>query len=825
MASAVGGAALGAVLQEALVGILKIVNVGRKYPSTLETNISTLEAMRPLVHEIVRYNQELDRPAAEVETLAREMRAGEELVRRYSNKSLWKFLCFPYYQMKLQEGDESLRRTLSVDVQAQMARDLKEVLKKITDVLMILSEQFGPRNYCLGTALYGIPENPEFTVGLDKLLNQLKFDLLKGSEPFLNLTGFGGSGKTTLAQKLCWDPEVLGKFKKNIFFATFSKTPNLKIIVEKLFEHFGQPKSEFQSNEDPGYKLRNMLKQVGESPIMLVLDDVWPGSECLVEKFKVPISGIKILVTSRVKLDLESCISYRLEKLSHEDSMTLFRRYSQLKDTGPQNDLADQAVRCCGGLPLPLQIIGSKLRGKPIEFWQIKVNELSRGNSLLDSDDEVLAFLQKCLDDLEDKSVVKECFMDLGLFPEDQMIPVSALFDIWTELHNFDEEFCAMPYIYDLTSRNLSTVLVTRKVASEADNYYNNHFLMQHDLLRDLAIHLSNKKPMEQRENLIIDINKNNHRELWSEPKKQGIISRISHQLSIILKQKQVTARSVSISSGEAFTSKKWSMKPARAEVLVLNIGGNDYSLPDFIKYMRKLKVLILINYSFHPSQIHSFELLGSLPNLKRIRLQRVSVPSLCKLKNLRKLFLYMCDTSQAFKSNTSIKDALPNLVDMSIDYCKDLKALPVGFCDITSLGKLSITNCHNFSGLPHDLGNLENLQVLRLNNCTDLVDIPVSVKMLQKLSLLDMSYCIKLFRLPEEVGELSNLSKLYMAGCSRLSELPTSVTKLVKLRKVICDEEIGILLREYFDHAANTPSIEMTKDDNNFNLNWLFGQ
>ncbi|XP_028779381.1 uncharacterized protein LOC114735794 [Neltuma alba] len=130
------------------------------------------------------------------------MRAGEELVRRYSNKSLWNFLCFPYYQKKLQERDESLRRTLSVDVQAQMARDVKEILKKMTDLPMSPSEQSG--------LLYGTPENPDFTVGLDKLLNQLKFDLLKGSDPFLNLTGFGGSGKTTLAKKLCWDPVVLG---------------------------------------------------------------------------------------------------------------------------------------------------------------------------------------------------------------------------------------------------------------------------------------------------------------------------------------------------------------------------------------------------------------------------------------------------------------------------------------------------------------------------------------------------------------------------------------------------------------------------------------
>jgi hypothetical protein len=38
----------------------------------------------------------------------------------------------------------------------------------------------------------------------------------------------------------------MGIFKENIFFVPVSKTPNLKVIVDRLFHHRGQQVSEFE---------------------------------------------------------------------------------------------------------------------------------------------------------------------------------------------------------------------------------------------------------------------------------------------------------------------------------------------------------------------------------------------------------------------------------------------------------------------------------------------------------------------------------------------------------------------------------------------------
>ncbi|KAK2421333.1 putative disease resistance protein [Trifolium repens] len=55
----------------------------------------------------------------------------------------------------------------------------------------------------------------------------------------------------------------------------------------------------------------------------------------------------------------------------------------------------------------------------------------------------------------------------------------------------------------------------------------------------------------------------------------------------------------------------------------------------------------------FHFAELENFEILRCLPKLRRIRLQQVSVPSLCKLNNLQKLSLYNCKRRLDFQSDT----------------------------------------------------------------------------------------------------------------------------------------------------------------------------
>ena len=88
------------------------------------------------------------------------------------------------------------------------------------------------------------------------------------------------------------------------------------------------------------------------------------------------------------------------------------------------------------------------------------MKECSKAASIL-ANCEVLTCLQSSVDALNDNAAAKECYKDLGAFPEDQKIPATTLSDMWVELHKLDEN-SAIANLYELADRNLVDLVVTR---------------------------------------------------------------------------------------------------------------------------------------------------------------------------------------------------------------------------------------------------------------------------------------------------------------------------------------------------------------------------
>ncbi|KAM1073582.1 hypothetical protein PS2_018312 [Malus domestica] len=750
---------------------------------------STLDSLQPLIKDIEKYNSKEG-----LENYAIQMEEGAKLVQKCSKVGLWRKHT---YTKKLSQLDKSLRRVFDV-LKRQGMRDARETLVSLRSIQTVLSrieESLKMKNNLpeMVKCSSAVPEAPSVTVGLDLPLKELKMKLLKDEQvSMLVLTAAGGCGKTTLAKMFCQDQEVKDTFKNNIFFVNVSKKPNLDLIVHELYQRKGSELPAFENEVMAADWLQQFLKESRQNPLLFVLDDVWSGSESLLEKFdQLKFSNCKILVTSRFAFPRFGS-PYHLAPLNDEDAMALFHysASSEDKSSCTYEDLSRKIIKRCKGCPLAIALVGRSLRGQPIEIWQKRVVEWCKGSSILDSDKDLLACLQSSLDALDkEKAIIKECFLDLGSFPEDQRIAAAALIDMWAELYGLDEEILTIANLHELTARSLANLVVTRH-EREADGYYTEHFVTQHDMLRELAIHEASQDPIEHRKRLFINICGDKLPKWLTEQKYQAI-----------------KARLLSISTDGDFSEKWPNMQAPEAEVLVVNFETKNYALPEFVEKMDKLKVLILKNDGLLPAELDNFELLGSLSNLKRIRLERISIPSVSKvlkqLKSLQKISFFMCDIGQGF---VQILDALPvpNLVELNIDYCHDLVQLPANLCDLIHLKKLSISNCHKLSALPADIGKLANLEVLRLRSCAELLELPGSIRNFKVLKFLDISGCFSVKELPEDIGAMCSMEKINVSQCSRLKKLPASVMDLEQLKEVICDEETKTLWEPFLPFLKN---------------------
>ncbi|KAI9089086.1 hypothetical protein K1719_029365 [Acacia pycnantha] len=416
---------------------------------------------------------QVDRSEEEIKKLIEDVKYGEKLVLKCSKLQWGECLYKPQYQEQLEDLDQSLARSFQLDMQVQMARDVKETLIEVW--------------------------------------------LLLDDVSVIVITGSPGSGETTLAKKFSWDANVTGKFKDNLF-VKFLKTPKLNVIC-----------SETLSTQ---------------------------GSEPIVDDLLMQLPDFKILVTSRFAIQRFGT-PHSLKPLGFEDAMKLFRHLAKLmeKSFNIPYHIVREIVQGCSGSPMVLNAIGRSLCGQDSVVWQSRATKLSKGRPIFESNEDLLAFLQKSFDVLDTKSVIKECFLDLGLFPEDQKIPAASLVDMWVELHG-EYDINAMEKIYELATRNMVDIVVSRKFASGTGNF-SSLFVVRHYLFLDLAIHQRQigQEPMEERKRPFLNITRNELPQWWTEQKEHHIAAHV-----------------LSISTDQLFFSDWCNLIPTEVEVLVLNL-------------------------------------------------------------------------------------------------------------------------------------------------------------------------------------------------------------------------------------------------------------
>ncbi|TKW29311.1 hypothetical protein SEVIR_3G387300v4 [Setaria viridis] len=626
-----------------------------------------------------------------------------------------------------------------------------------------------------------------------------------GGWEVVGISGMGGSGKTTLAMEIFRDHKVRAYYNNMIFFETISQSANLETIKMKLWEQISGNIVLGAYNQIPEWQLKLGPRERG--PVLVILDDVWSLSQLEDLVFKFP--GCKTLVVSRFKFPTLVKQTYEMQLLDEEEAFSVFCRAAFDQECVPKTAdkrLVKQVSAECRGLPLALKVIGASLRDQPPKIWLSAKNRLSRGEAISDSHEtKLLERMAASVECLSEK--VRDCFLDLGCFPEDKKIPLDVLINIWMEIHDLDEPD-AFAILVELSDKNLLTLVNdAQNKAGDLYSSYHDYSVMQHDVLRDLALHMSGRDPLNKRRRLVM-------------PRREETLPRDWQRN----KDTPFEAQIVSIHTGEMKETDWFQMSFPKAEVLILNFASNVYYLPPFIATMQNLKALVLINYGTTSATLDNLSAFSMLSGLRSLWLEKITLPPLPKttipLKNLRKISLVLCELNNSLRGSTmDLSMTFPRLSNLTIDHCIDLKELPSSICEIISLETISISNCHDLTELPYELGKLHCLSILRVYACPALWRLPPSVCSLKRLKYLDISQCINLTDLPEELGHLTNLEKIDMRECSRLRSLPRSSSSLKSLGHVVCDEETALLWREA---EQVIPDLRVQVAEECYNLDWL---
>lgn len=838
----------GAVTGE-LLGIIKdVLKTSFACKENCKRLQKTLEGIMPVLADDTKSNVELSQPSQSMlSELHQELQKGAKLVKncsklsrlniyksyKYANKIQclelyivnftqtkgWVHICSELRSLREQQHNlENIGHKMEdklENIEHKMEDKLEKIEHKIDAIreeseIKFIADQMDQWEIGKRAFESNVPELPDFRVGLKGLVYELKKRLLHNDAPLLGVIGMGGSGKTTVAIALCNDTEVKGHFKERIVFERVSQSPNLKGLLERMWEKIvGGKTPDFHDIEDAHLQLQQRLRQMEPQPTLVVLDDVWEIDHF--EKLLFDGKGYKTLVTTRNNNVVKSDYRYDLPCLRQQDAVSLFCFSAFDRKSIPEtadHNLVKEVIAECKGLPLALKVIGRSLHGQPHAAWMTAKDKLSQGQTISEyHKTEVLKRLKTSIDILEEE--VRECFLDMGIFPEARKISADPLLDLGVYVHKL-KWTAAYTILIELASRNLVTLVNNQK--GTLGNPYGSSgelSLIQHDVLRDLAIYLTEQEPtIERRKRFIMPQKADSIRKMW---KKHADCD--------------FNAEIVSFHTG-SMEEKDWcQMNFPNAKALILNFSASEYFLPPFIQSMNKLKVLIIVNHNSKRATLKGITVLSSLTRLRVVRLERVIVPPLqeyCQSwQKLEKLSLVLCEgCGNTTGLHMGVYLNFPRLLEFSIDHCSDLRELPTSICNLTTLKRLSVTNCHDLHKLSDDIGNLNSLQMLKLYACPSLKELPYSICKLRQLQLLDISLCGYLKELPDQLGQLSSLKELDMRECSRVKRLPKSASDLRSLVHVICDEKI----RHHWSSikASTIPRLWVEVAEEHFHLDWL---
>ncbi|CAL9201666.1 unnamed protein product [Musa hybrid cultivar] len=552
------------------------------------------------------------------------------------------------------------------------------------------------------------------------------------------ITGMGGIGKTTLAQKIFNDPKTQDIFQVRAWVCVTQKFSEIELLKQIIRETRMNYREDMTKAE-----LQPMLRDaVRGKSLFLVLDDVWQA-DVWVDLLRNPIlqSGVangRILVTTRYENIAHQMGSARIHwvKLLPDDSgweLLCKKAFVSGGEEDMENlkDMGFDIVSRCKGLPLAIKTVGSLLATKQRGRREWEKVARSDAWSMSELPEQLRGALYLSYEDLP--SHLKQCFLYCSLFPEDYVLRKESLVRLWCaegfvrSQGDSAMEDVAEEYWKELQRRSLLQPLPNSLVESPC---------VMHDLLRSLAQFLSRDECFYGDADAIKSTPTSKLRRL--SVCKEG--ERVAIPVSVIQKK---CLRTLMVLETPPVVEDKLLARLPRLRVLLLN-GRGIQSIPDSIGNLTHLRYLDLreTDVSSLPESIERLRNLLTL-NVMDCRYLRSLPRGVTRLLNLRRLGLFnsaVCNVPKGI-------GRLQHLNDISGFIVGDEEDDRGGGCDLEELNSL------------HELRKLRIFNLERVSNGASVL---FDKNHLTRLALLCTPYSCRLGGTPYTEEEIRRIGRVF---------------------------------------------------------------
>ncbi|CAN6703205.1 unnamed protein product [Malus baccata var. baccata] len=556
------------------------------------------------------------------------------------------------FGLKMGHKIKDINKKLS-EVSSRRPNDLKD---NCVDTHFIMRERVGHSFVPKENIIIGRGED-------EKAIIQLLLDPISTENvSTISIVGFGGLGKTALAQLIFNNDVIQNHFELKIWTCV-SNVFELDIVVKKIL----------QSEHNGIEQLQNDLrKKVDGKKYLLVLDDVWNDDlekwlslKCLLMGGG---KGSRILITTRSETVVtisDTAKPYILRGLNEEHSWSLFKKMAFKDGKEPENStikaIGMEVARKCQGVPLAIRTMGGMLRTKDheIDWLNFREKKLSK---ISQKENEILPTLKLSYDVLP--SQLKHCFAYCSMFPPDYEISVQRLIKLWVAqgfIKSSDKNEC----LEDVAYEYFRELLWRSFFQEEQDEFGIIKSCKMHDLMNELANFVSGDR------SAIVDLNQKNFHEK---------LHHVSFNFDIDLLKWEVPTSLLKANKIRTL------LFPCQ-----IPFRNRDGSLCD----------------SFCATIVSNFK---SLRMLSLNKLGITTLPNcLKKMKHLR----YLDVSGNPMKRLPDWIVGLSNLETLDLSYCMDLVELPRDIKKMINLRHLILEWCEGLTGMPRGIGELKGVRTL----------------------------------------------------------------------------------------------------------------